>query len=169
MHMKEEKEQPAPPEEPQPKEDDRLMRLAADFENYKKRVARDSADASIAGKREILLKLLSLADTFELAMLSIRSASPEVLKGMLMIQSQLRAFLTEEGAAPFGAEGEKFDPFRHDALEFEPGGEHGTIASVIQKGYIFKGSILRHAVVRVYGDAGPDKKGEENRSEKKDG
>jgi molecular chaperone GrpE len=151
LHMKEQEgkgeEKKAEPQLSQP--DDRMLRLQAEFENYKKRVAKESAELASAGKRETLLKILSLADTFELALPSMKSAPPEVLKGILMIQSQLKSILSDEGVAPFGEPGEKFDPFRHDALEFVSGEDDGTLAEVIQRGYSWRGGVLRHAAVKV--------------------
>ncbi|MFH0961639.1 MAG: nucleotide exchange factor GrpE [archaeon] len=134
----------------------RLLRLAADFENYKKRTAKEFADQRNSGKKDLLEKLISLSDTFELALHSVKNASPEVLKGFLMIQNQLKAILSGEGAEPFGTSGEHFDPFRHEAVEFVAsagGAEEGTVSEVIQKGYLFKGNLLRPCAVKVFKNA----------------
>lgn len=148
---------PSPKNEPggEPKGDPKetFIRLAADFENYKKRTQKEFSEQRAFGKRELLEKLLSLSDTFELGLASAKDAKPEVLRGLLMIKGQLAEILKSEGVSKFGEAGEAFDPFRHEAIEFVEGSAQndGKIETVIQCGYSLPGGkILRHATVRVF-------------------
>ncbi len=138
------------------REDDRLVRLQADFENFKKRAAKEAAESAARGKRGLLLKLLNLSDTFDLAIAAMSGTKDaELLKGVKMMDTHLKEMLSEEGIAAFGEEGDAFDPFRHDALgQVDAAGgtdakKDETVAEVIQRGYLWKGAVLRHAAVKV--------------------
>ncbi len=140
-------------QEPGEESKETFIRLAADFENYKKRTQKEFSEQRAFGKREILEKLISLSDTFELGLASAKDAKPEVLRGLLMIKGQLAEILKSEGVSKFGEAGEAFDPFRHEAIEFVEGSvqNDGKIETVVQCGYsIPGGKILRHATVRVF-------------------
>ncbi len=129
--------------------EERLMRLQAEFENYQKRAARENEMVRQNASADVILKLLPVVDEFDIAMSHVDKASHKDFKqGMEMIYSKLLDLLKKEGVEPSDALGERFDPYRHDAIR-QGEGEAGKIVEVIQKGYSYKGKILRHAKVVV--------------------
>lgn len=127
--------------------EERLLRLRADFENYKKRSEKENDTVKEASTADVLLKLLPVIDEFELA-ISHKCEDRNFMHGIEMIYAKLLDLLKKEGVEEMKAVGETFDPYKHDAIR-EGEGEEGKIVEVIQKGYIFKGKILRHAKVVV--------------------
>ncbi len=139
-------------EDPQKRIDeltDTLKRLQAEFENYKKRCDRDM-DAFRSYATESLLKeLLPIMDSFEMAMKS-KDKEKDFVKGVELIFAQLSSLLKQHGVEPIDSLGKKFDPFMHDVLlkgwsDKDP----DTVIEELQKGYIFKGRVLRHSKVKV--------------------
>ncbi|MFH2055705.1 MAG: nucleotide exchange factor GrpE [bacterium] len=134
---------------------DEYLRLAAEFDNYKKRQARN-IDAIMRGANErLMLNLLEVLDNFERA-LSLGEENPEIEKyhqGMRLIYDQLLATLQREGLSRFVSLGEQFDPNLHEALltlqsdDYEP----DQIAQEIAPGYKLHDKVLRHARVGVVG------------------
>ncbi len=125
------------------------MRLQADFENYKKRAARESEAMREAASADAMLKLLPIVDDFEIAMSHMdKSSHKEFGHGMELIFIKIKDMLKREGVEEMKALGERFDPYRHDAIR-QGEGEEGKITEVIQKGYTFRGNVLRHAKVVV--------------------
>lgn len=133
------------------------MRLQAEFENYKKRSEREAHSARERTEAGMLLKLLPIVDEFEIA-LSHMEHSKEFRHGMELIYAKLRDLLKKEGAEEMRAEGESFDPYRHEALR-QGEGEEGKVVEVVLKGYVLRGKVLRHAKVIV----GKGKEGEHGR------
>lgn len=128
---------------------ERLMRLQADFENYKKRTARENEMMRENASAEMMLKLLPIVDEFEIAISHMDHASAKEFKhGMELIYAKLKDLLRKEGVEEMKAHGETFDPYKHDALR-QGDGEEGKITEVVQKGYAFRGKVLRHAKVVV--------------------
>jgi len=158
------KELNAPPEEKllesgtKAKElEDRLLRLQAEFENYKKRMAKENDFVRETASADVLLKLLPIVDEFELAMAHMdHSPHKEFKLGMELIFSKLIDLVKKEGIEEMKALGQTFDPYKHDALR-QGDGDEGKIVEVIQKGYSYRGKILRHAKV-VVGKGKEDKK-----------
>jgi molecular chaperone GrpE len=129
--------------------EDRMLRLQAEFENYRKRAARENESVRESASAEVLARLLPVVDEFEIAVSHIdKSAHKDFRHGMEMIYSKLLETLKKEGVEPMKALGERFDPYKHDALR-QGDGEEGKIVEVIQKGYAYKGKVLRHAKVVV--------------------
>ena len=128
--------------------EDRVMRLQAEFENYKKRNARENENLQESAAADIILKLLPLVDDFDMAIRHMEKADSEFKKGMELIYAKLLDVLVKEGVGEMKCLGESFDPYRHDALRHGEG-EEGKVIEVIQKGYLFKGKVLRHAKVAV--------------------
>lgn len=129
--------------------EDRLLRLQAEFENYKKRAAKENEMLRENASADVILKLLPIVDEFELAMVHMdRSPHREFKQGMELIYGKLLDFLKREGVEPMKSAGESFDPYKHDALRTTEGNE-GKIVEVIQKGYSYRGKVLRHAKVVV--------------------
>jgi len=133
------------------RERDMRLRALADYDNYRKRIERERAGAAQAGKRDIILKLLELADNFERAFRHSEEAPASWIEGMQSIHRQLMGLLEAQGVAPFESLGQPFDPERHEAIgdvesdRYEP----GTVAEELQRGYRWGDALLRPARVRV--------------------
>ncbi|MBL9172015.1 MAG: nucleotide exchange factor GrpE [Verrucomicrobiales bacterium] len=133
---------------------DRLLRLAADFDNFKKRAARERDDARKNGTESVLGKLLPVLDNFDMAMAA--GAQPnttlESLKtGVTMIHGQFRSLLGDLGVTALEATGQPFDPSLHEAVSTCPAGEvpDGHVAQQVRRGYRFGDRLLRPASVVV--------------------
>jgi molecular chaperone GrpE len=124
---------------------DALRRLQADFENYKKRVAKQQADASARAAESVVERLLPALDTADLAM--AHGGGEEVKQ----VWSALIEALTSDGLERIAPEGGPFDPTRHDAVAHEPGEGEQEVAEVLRTGYAWKGRVLRPAMVKVRG------------------
>lgn len=126
-----------------------LQRVQADFENYKKRVENEKQCFLKSACSAIILEILPAVDSFEIA-LKTNSNSDDFRKGMEMIYAQLVSILEKNGLKPIKAEGEKFDPYMHEALmQEESDSEKGVIIEEFQKGYTMNDSVLRHSKVKV--------------------
>jgi molecular chaperone GrpE len=126
---------------------ERLLRLAAEFDNYKKRVAKEIENAKTLGKAELMKKLLPTIDEFELA-LSVSKESKEI-KGFQMIYSNFIDSLKSEGLSEIETNG-KYDPYKHEIiLTRESKEKEGTIIEVVRKGYMLNDILLRPATVIV--------------------
>ena len=132
-------------------ERDAHLRLAAEFDNYRRRVRQESARAAEEGKRELLERLISLADDLDLALANAGESPDAVTEGLRMIHRQFRAMLEANGVAAFESEGEKFDPERHEAFDVinETNSDAGTVRKEIRRGYFWNGKLLRPALVVV--------------------
>lgn len=132
---------------------DLALRSQADFENYKKRAAREKEDAIKYANTSLLERLLPILDNFELGLSAARSegeTSP-VFSGMNMILKQLNDFLIESGAQPIDAEGKQFDPNLHEAIARESSDDvpEGTVLRQTRRGYRLKDRLLRPSSVVV--------------------
>jgi len=127
---------------------DRLLRLAAEFDNYKKRVAKDIDSSKRLGKAELMRSIVPVLDEFELA-INAKGLDDETSKGIALVYSNLVDSLKRDGLSVIDTEG-KFDPFRHEImLTKESEEEDGTIISVIRKGYAMGDILIRPASVIV--------------------
>jgi molecular chaperone GrpE len=142
-------------EEPEPAgEAARYLELAkrtqADFENYRKRMARENAVAADRGAARLAKELLPALDHLELA-LRAAATEAEVTKGFAMVRDELLAGLGKAGIQGFSPQGEKFDPNEHEAMAQQPSedAEPGTVLEVYQRGYRVNGAVLRPARVVV--------------------
>ena len=123
---------------------DRLLRLAAEFDNYKKRVAKDLENSHEAGRSEVIGKLLPTIDEFELAIKAFGKESDNE-RGVKLIFSNFISTLKGFGLCEIKAEG-KFDPYRHDiVLTRNDGKADGEIIEVVRKGYMLNNIMLRPA------------------------
>ena len=132
-------------------EHDRYLRARADFENYRRRVERDRDVAARQAKRELLLALVDLADSFDRALVHIDEAPDSVAAGLHGMQRRLTSLLEAEGVKPFESVGQRFDPTRHEAMATvrDGGGAPGTVVDEAGRGYLWKDELLRPARVRV--------------------
>ncbi|MFA6489390.1 MAG: nucleotide exchange factor GrpE [Candidatus Micrarchaeia archaeon] len=130
---------------------DRLLRLTAEFDNYKKRTAKEKEQLAIHAEGKLMLQFLPIYEEIALAEKEAAKVKEEAVReGVLMVLSKLRAAFEKEGLQEMKLDGEKFDPYRHEvALREESDAPEGEIVRVIQKGYLFKGAVLRHAIVSV--------------------
>ncbi|MBK9154337.1 MAG: nucleotide exchange factor GrpE [Chloracidobacterium sp.] len=132
-------------------ERDARLRLAAEYENYRRRTKAEIARAADLGKREILEQLLEIADDLDLAVANSSGADARDAELVQMMYRKLRAVLEANGVVGFDSVGEAFDPERHEALEVinESSSDPGTVHSQIRRGYFFSDRLLRPALVIV--------------------
>ena len=132
---------------------DLALRTQADFENYKKRCARERDDAIKYANSSLLERLLPIVDNFELGLSAARGEGEDspVFSGMSMVLKQLSDFLSENGLRPIDAVGHKFDPNLHEAIAHEPSDEvaEGKVIRQTRRGYRLKDRLLRPATVVV--------------------
>ena len=136
-------------------QEDRHLRLRADFENLRRRVARENEQARHEARRSALLPLLGVLDTLERA-LAAGSADATFYEGVVATHRLFVNALREAGAEPVPSEGERFDPAVHEAVATEPSSEDkaGTVVREMQRGWRLRtGPLLRPAQVVVA--AGP--------------
>jgi molecular chaperone GrpE len=126
------------------------QRTQADFENYRKRMARETAAAGDRGVGRLAKELLPALDHFELALRSVQ-ADEETRKGFALVRDELVKALGRVGVEPFSPEGEAFDPVEHEAMAQHAveGAPAGSVVEVYQQGYRLNGSVLRPARVVV--------------------
>jgi molecular chaperone GrpE len=129
---------------------DRYMRLQAEFQNSRKRSERDRAEFAEYASTEAVRALLPILDDFERA-LKAEATGKEFAKGMELIYQRLFESLKRLGLEPVAATGLAFDPHIHHAVEMVESEEtaDNTVIDEYQKGYNFKGRLLRPAMVRV--------------------
>jgi molecular chaperone GrpE len=129
------------------------QRTKADFENYRKRVAKETADALARGKADLARQLLPALDNLERALAAGQDASAHeaLVKGVAMVRDELHNRLEDAGVESFDPTGEKFDPQLHEALSTMPteGTESGVVIETVEKGYRLNGQVLRAAKVVV--------------------
>ncbi len=130
------------------------QRTQADFENFRKRVARDAAQGETRGIGKLTKELLPALDHFEIALRKVNSDGgelDEIMKGFRLVHDEFIGALERVGVERFSPEGEVFDPNEHEAMAQQPSenAESGTIIEVYQQGYRIEGSILRPARVVV--------------------
>jgi len=138
------------------------QRTQADFENFRKRAARDAAAAGERAKSGLVRELLPVVDNLERAIASAVASeggpddgrpAEHLADGIRLVHSELVAVLARNGVEGFDPRGEKFDPELHEALSMrgQDGAEPGTVLDVIEKGYRLNGTVLRPARVVVCG------------------
>ncbi len=143
-------EEPARPA-PAPPPDDSYLRLAADFDNYKKRVAREQAELSRRATERLVQQLLPVLDDLERALHAADEHEEAKLEdGVRLVHRALADVLRKEGVEEIPAEG-VFDPHVHEALLAQPGEgvESGNVLQVLQKGYRLGDKVVRPARVIV--------------------
>ncbi len=126
------------------------QRTQADFENYRKRVARESAAAQERGVAKLAKELLPALDNLDRALESADQQDP-LLEGVRLVRSELSAALARVGIESFHPAGEEFDPVHHEAMAQQPveGADSGTVVEVYQPGYRLNGTVIRPARVVV--------------------
>ena len=132
---------------------DLARRSQADFENYRKRAAREAAAAGERAKSGLVRELLPIVDNLERALASAEDGEQHLAEGVRLVHSELIAVLERNGVKQFDPAGDRFDPTEHEALSMraEDGAEPGVVLDVVEKGYRANGSVLRPARVVVSG------------------
>jgi molecular chaperone GrpE len=130
------------------------MRIAADFENYRKRTQKEKEDLEVQVKRNTITELLSVVDNFERARAQIKpqgDGEMNIHKSYQGVYKLLVDSLKRLGVSPMRPEGEPFDPNLHEAVMREPTDEHpeGTVLEELVRGYYLGDRVLRHAMVKV--------------------
>jgi molecular chaperone GrpE len=132
---------------------DLALRSQADFDNFKKRAAREKEEAIKYANSSLLERLVAIIDNFELGLTAARSEGEKspIYSGMSMVLKQLTDFLAENGLQPIDAAGEKFDPNLHEAIAHEPSASvpEGNVVRQMRRGYKMKDRLLRPSAVVV--------------------
>lgn len=131
-----------------------LLRLKAEFDNYRKRAEKENHRRYMSGKESVLCKLIDLMDIFSTAIDAITKTDNTrvILEGVQMLQKEFTSFVTKEGLKPIEAKNCRFDPKFHEAIGIEDSGEfeNGCIIKEVQKGYIFNDEyVVRPAKVII--------------------
>jgi molecular chaperone GrpE len=125
------------------------QRIQADFENYRKRAAREAAAAGERAKSGLIRELLPIVDNLERALASAEEGEQHLAEGVRLVHAELIAVLERNGVEQFDPAGDKFDPTEHEALSVRADGEPGVVVDVVEKGYRANGTVLRPARVVV--------------------
>jgi molecular chaperone GrpE len=130
------------------------LRLAADFENFRRRTQKEKEELDLQAKCVIIKPLLPVIDNFERARSHIKPQTDgemNIHKSYQSVYKQMVECLKQIGVSPMRPEGEQFDPNLHEALLSEPTDEHeeGTIIQELERGYTLGDRVLRHAKVKV--------------------
>ena len=133
--------------------EDKVMRQMAEFENYRKRTEKEKATMFEMGAKSVIEKMLPIVDNFERGLASVpeENQTDPIYEGMNLIYKQLMGELDKLGVKPIEALGQEFNPDLHNAVmqveseEFE----EGIVAQELQKGYMYRDSVVRHSMVAV--------------------
>jgi len=132
---------------------DKLLRLQADFDNYKKRVERDRMDFVRFANEEMIVDILKIVDDFERAVEAGKSKHDfDILyKGIEMIWNDLKEFLKQKGVKEIDAQGKPFNPHEHEAMMQEERDDHPEdhVIEEFQRGYTLNGRVIRPSKVKV--------------------
>jgi len=133
---------------------DQLLRKAAEFENYRKRIENDSANLVRFANEELIEKFLPVLDDFDrsfAALKNMNSGGESFIKGIELIYNKLRRIFELQGIKPIDVVGQPFDPELHDALLQMPSKEHppNTVIQEVEKGYTLHDRVIRHSKVIV--------------------
>lgn len=131
--------------------EERVLRLQADFENFRRRTGKEKEELSAVVTQGILKDMLPLLDNFERAMAAEKKDAEAFQKGVEMIYTQLQEVLKKNGLERIETQGKKFDPNYHQAVMRVQDEEHedDDIAQELQKGYMVKGRVIRPSMVQV--------------------
>ena len=130
---------------------DKYMRLAAEYDNYRKRTANEKLSIYDDATGKAVTELLPVADSVRMALENLKDADAEIIKGVELIQTQLGRSFEKLKITGYGAVGDTFDPQLHNAISMVDSDEleSGQIAAVFQTGYKIGDKIIRHAMVQV--------------------
>lgn len=130
---------------------DGWKRSKADLINYKKEELRRLEDMAKYATEDIMKDLIAVLDSFDLALVSLKSVGNGAEKGVQMIKNQLEDALKKNGLMRINASpGEEFDPARHEAMAVVEGGESGHVAEEVESGYMLYNKVLRPIRVKIF-------------------
>ena len=140
---------------------DRLLRLQADFDNFRKRTLREKGDLYRRANEDIITELLPVLDHVEMALASLSSHDPAdpAIEGFKLVAEQLTTALKKFGLSPIDAEGAEFDHNFHEAISHLPSDDvaENMVMAQVRRGYMLGDSLLR-AAQTVVSSGSPDKK-----------
>ena len=127
------------------------MRALADLDNFRKKVQQDHTKIAHLGKREILLKILEVVDSFDRALQQTSALPASLAEGFQVISRQLQNILKGEGVTPMETLRQTFDPELHEAIAAvgDEARASGTIVAELSRGYLWRDELLRPAKVSV--------------------
>jgi molecular chaperone GrpE len=130
---------------------ERMLRVAADFENFKRRAEREKDDVRKFGVERLLLDMLPVLDNLDRALSHAADATNPLLEGVHMVLRQFKQALAKYGVTSFDSKGEPFDPTKHEAVQQVDSPDHanGTVIEEYQKGYYLHDRLIRPAMVVV--------------------
>ncbi|RLF49957.1 MAG: nucleotide exchange factor GrpE [Thermoplasmata archaeon] len=124
----------------------RLLRTMADFDNYRKWVEKERKNLELSALEGVITDILPVLDSIDIA---IQSMDEENKKGMIMLRDMMMRVLETRGVKPVGKVGEKFDPYKHEAVEVVKGDDDDVVVDVLRKGYTLGTKVIRCARVVV--------------------
>lgn len=130
---------------------DKYMRLAAEYDNYRKRTSNEKLSIYDDATARAVTELLPVADSMQMALANLKDSDPEILKGIELVSNQLDKSFEKLKVEGYGEIGDSFDPNLHNAIskvESEELGEN-QLAQIFQRGYKIGDKIIRHAMVQV--------------------
>lgn len=133
--------------------EDKRVRQLAEFENFRKRSEKEKSQMFETGAKTVVEKILPVIDNFERGLAGVPAEEKDVpfVQGVELVYKQLVTALSELGVKPIEAVGQEFDPNLHNAVMAVDDDtlESGTVAEEMQKGYMYKESVVRHSMVKV--------------------
>jgi molecular chaperone GrpE len=130
----------------------RLQYLQAEFDNYRKRVEREKAEASRAAADRLLVNLLEVFDEMSIAIEVAKKSDDKetIVSGLEMVLRKLEALFASEGMKPIEAVGKEFDPNLHEVVEWVDSDEsEGRVTGEVRKGFMLRGKVIRSSLVKV--------------------
>lgn len=133
--------------------EEQRVRQLAEFENFRKRSEREKSQMFEMGSKNVIEKILPVIDNFERGLIGVPEEEKDspFVQGMELVYKQILTAFEEMGVKPIEAVGQEFDPNLHNAVMTvdDDSLESGTVAEELQKGYLFKESVVRHSMVKV--------------------
>jgi len=152
---------------------DRLLRLQADFDNFRKRTLREKSELFDSANQALMLELLPVLDHLQLGIqaVSAHQADPAFQEGLSLILDQLMGVLSKFGLSPIVTENQVFDPNRLEAVNALPSATEpeGTVLALVRRGYMLRNKLLRPAQVIVSSGPLPEEKADDGQEKAKNG
>ena len=127
------------------------MRLAAEYDNYRRRTKQEAEKAAHEGKRELLVQMLLIADELDLVVANLKEEPDWVTEWVSTLHRRFHTLLDANGVVGVESVGQPFDPERHEAFDVRPDTEYdaGTVHTDLRRGYFWNGKLLRPSLVIV--------------------
>lgn len=133
------------------KQKDVFLRTAAEYDNYRKRTAREKQSVYSDATADAVKEILGVEDNLERALAQENCSAEDLRKGVEMTQKQMQETLKKLGVSEMEAEGKQFDPLLHNAVSHVEDKKYGenVVVKVLRKGYVLNGKVVRHAIVQT--------------------